>query len=50
MLISGRARVGPPESAALLEPGDYLTYPGDAPHIFEATAPGTSAVLISELR
>ena len=48
--ISGQAKVGPAEAAALLNPGDYLTYPGDAPHVFEATAPSTSAVLISELR
>ncbi|MCK2029049.1 helix-turn-helix domain-containing protein [Microbacterium galbinum] len=50
VLISGQAKVGPAGAAALLNPGDYLTYPGDAPHVFEATAPSTSAVLISELR
>ena len=33
-----------------LHPGDYLSYAGDAPHVFEALAPGTSAVLISEQR
>lgn len=50
ILISGQAQIGPAEDPVLLNPGDYLSYPGDAPHIFEATAPGTSAVLISELR
>lgn len=50
VLISGRAQIGPAEDAVLLAPGDYLSYPGDVPHVFEATEPGTSAVLISELR
>lgn len=50
VLMGGRAEVGPAEAPVLLGPGDYLTYPGDAPHVFAATAPGTSAVLISELR
>ena len=31
-----------------LSPGDYLRYPGDAPHVFEALEPGTSAVLVSD--
>ncbi len=34
----------------VLNPGDYLTYAGDVAHVFEAVEPGTSAVLISELR
>lgn len=50
ILIAGRARIGPVDEPVLLEPGDYLSYPGDAPHVFEAVVPGTSAVLISELR
>lgn len=50
VLMTGRAQVGPAEDPVLLNPGDYLTYPGDAPHVFEAVAAGTSAVLISELR
>lgn len=50
ILLAGEARVGPVDDPVALSPGDYLTYPGDAPHIFEATAAGTSAVLISELR
>ncbi|WP_426621597.1 helix-turn-helix domain-containing protein [Microbacterium sp. As-52] len=50
ILMAGQARIGPAGEPVLLNPGDYLTYPGDAPHIFEATASGTSAVLISELR
>ncbi|MDR2322978.1 MAG: XRE family transcriptional regulator [Microbacterium sp.] len=50
VLISGRALIGPPDTAEELRPGDYLSYPGDASHVFEALEPGTSAVLISELR
>ncbi len=50
ILISGQARIGPTEAPVLLNPGDYLSYAGDAPHVFEATVAGTSAVLISELR
>ncbi|WP_217183423.1 helix-turn-helix domain-containing protein [Streptomyces sp. AC495_CC817] len=50
ILLSGRAQIGPAEVPVLLRAGDYLTYPGDAPHIFEALEAGTRAVLISELR
>lgn len=50
VLVSGEALIGPAESPELLQPGDYLSYPGDAPHIFESRVDGTSAVLISELR
>ncbi|WP_336646038.1 helix-turn-helix domain-containing protein [Microbacterium sp. USHLN186] len=50
VLVSGRALVGPDDDPQLLHPGDYLSYAGDAPHVFEARMPGTSAVLISELR
>ena len=31
-----------------LGPGDYISYPGDAGHVFEALAPGTWATLIVE--
>jgi quercetin dioxygenase-like cupin family protein len=48
VLVSGRGRVGPADAPYELNPGDYLSYPGDAPHIFEALTPGTSAVLVSE--
>jgi quercetin dioxygenase-like cupin family protein len=33
-----------------LAPGDFITYAGDAPHIFEALESGTRAVLVSEAR
>lgn len=50
ILISGQAQIGPAGEPVLLNPGDYISYPGDSSHIFEAMVPGTSAVLISELR
>ncbi|MGW4891871.1 helix-turn-helix domain-containing protein [Kitasatospora sp. NPDC004240] len=48
VLSSGRALVGPPEQPVELGPGDYVSYPGDAPHIFRALAPDTAAVLVME--
>jgi len=50
VLVSGEALIGPSDAPELLHPGDYLSYAGDAAHIFEARRPGTSAVLVSELR
>lgn len=48
VLMSGRALIGPTDAPVELAPGDYIAYPGDAPHIFEALEPGTQAVLVSE--
>ncbi|WZH35990.1 MAG: helix-turn-helix domain-containing protein [Microbacterium enclense] len=48
VLVSGRGRVGPADEAFELSPGDYLSYAGDAPHVFEALIPGTSAVCVVE--
>lgn len=48
VVASGRALVGPPGEPVELGPGDYITYPGDAPHVFEALSPGTSAVFLME--
>lgn len=50
ILIQGAAEVGPTDAPLPLEPGDYLTYAGDAAHVFRATAVGTRAVLITEQR
>lgn len=50
VLLSGEARIGPTNAAEVLSPGDYISYPGDAPHVFEALAAGTAAVLITEVR
>jgi transcriptional regulator with XRE-family HTH domain len=48
VLGAGRALVGVAGEAAELSPGDYIRYPGDVPHVFEALEPGTRAVLVSE--
>lgn len=50
ILTAGSAKVGPSGSPATLHAGDYISYPGDAPHIFEALEAGTTAVMIDEHR
>lgn len=50
IVSSGRALVGPAGEAVEVGPGDYITYPGDVSHVFEALEPGTAAVLVSEHR
>lgn len=47
-LAAGRALVGVAEAPVELNPGDYVRYPGDVPHVFEALQPGTHAILVSE--
>lgn len=48
VLSTGRALVGPAKEPVELGPGDYVAYPGDAPHIFKALRPDTTAVIIME--
>ena len=48
VLSTGRARVGPAAQPVELRAGDYVTYPGDAPHVFEALAPDTTGVIVME--
>jgi transcriptional regulator with XRE-family HTH domain len=48
MIAAGRALAGPTDDPVRLNPGDYITYPGDAPHIFEALEPSTTAVMVLE--
>ncbi len=48
VLSAGRALVGVAGEPVELGPGDYISYPGDLPHVFEALAPRTLAVLVSE--
>jgi transcriptional regulator with XRE-family HTH domain len=48
VLCAGRARIGVMDDPEELLPGDYICYPGDVPHIFEALEPGTYGVEISE--
>ncbi|MFD1939976.1 MULTISPECIES: helix-turn-helix domain-containing protein [Nonomuraea] len=48
LLATGRALVGIADEPVELRPGDYISYPGDLPHVFEALEPSTRAVLVSE--
>ena len=48
VLTAGRLRVGPQECPVELEPGDYVSFSGAIPHVYEALEPGTSAVLVME--
>ena len=48
VLSAGRALVGVTGEPVELAPGDYIKYPGDVAHVFEALEPGTLAVLLSE--
>ncbi len=48
VLCSGRARVGLADEPVEVSPGDYVAYPGDLPHVFEALEPGTTSILVSE--
>jgi transcriptional regulator with XRE-family HTH domain len=48
VLSAGRALVGVAGQPVELVPGDYIRYPGDLPHVFEALEPRTLAVLVSE--
>ncbi|MFC4584801.1 helix-turn-helix domain-containing protein [Sphaerisporangium corydalis] len=48
VLGTGRALVGPLTEPVELNPGDYIAYPGDAPHIFEALQPDTIAIIVME--
>jgi quercetin dioxygenase-like cupin family protein len=43
-------KAGPADEAVELGPGDYVTFPGDIPHHYEALEPGTWAVLVMEHR
>ena len=48
VLSAGRALVGVAGEPVELGPGDYICYPGDLPHVFEALESRTLAVLVSE--
>jgi transcriptional regulator with XRE-family HTH domain len=45
---SGRVLAGPEGEAVELGPGDYVRYPSDVPHIFDAQEPDTFGVIIME--
>jgi len=44
----GRWRAGPVGSAVELDPGDYIRFPADRPHTYEALTPASTAVLVME--
>ena len=48
VLSAGRALVGIAESPIELAPGDYIRYPADVPHLFQALESGTHAVLLND--
>lgn len=48
VISAGRARLGPTDATEELGPGDYISYPGDVEHVFDALEPGTVAVMLSE--
>ena len=48
VLCAGRARLGLTDDPVEIGPGDYVAYPGDLPHVFEALEPGTFSVMVSE--
>jgi len=48
VLCTGRARLGLTDDPVEVGPGDYIAYPGDLPHVFEALEPGTTSVMVSE--
>jgi transcriptional regulator with XRE-family HTH domain len=48
ILGTGRVLAGPETEPVELGPGDYLRYPGDTPHVFDALEPGTLGVIIME--
>ncbi|MGH3285889.1 MAG: helix-turn-helix domain-containing protein [Streptosporangiaceae bacterium] len=48
VLSAGRALVGVAGEPVELGAGDYICYPADIRHVFQALTPGTLAVLVSE--
>ncbi|MCE0495844.1 helix-turn-helix domain-containing protein [Vibrio salinus] len=48
IISQGKALVGLADDPVELNPGDYISYPGDVPHIFQALEPDTVAVLVLE--
>lgn len=48
VVAAGRVLIGPAGDPVETEPGDYVAFPGDAPHVYEALAPGSWGVLVIE--
>jgi len=50
VVAAGRLKAGPADEPVELGPGDYIAFPGDVAHHYEALEPGTWAVLVMEHR
>ncbi|MET8010298.1 helix-turn-helix domain-containing protein [Streptomyces sp. NPDC005271] len=48
IVSTGRVLAGPHDEPVELAAGDYLSYPGDVPHICQALEPGTTCVMIMQ--
>lgn len=48
VVCHGRALVGMADEPIEVGPGDYVAYPGDEAHVFEALDPDTTVVMLSE--
>lgn len=48
IVARGRALIGPAENPVILNTGDYISYRGDEPHLFEALTDDTIAVMLIE--
>ena len=48
IITQGRARVGLTEAPEELGEGDYICYPADREHLFQALEPDTQALLVAE--
>ena len=48
IVTQGRARVGLTEAPEELGEGDYICYPADREHVFQALEPDTQALLVAE--
>ncbi|HLT11868.1 MAG TPA: helix-turn-helix domain-containing protein [Micromonosporaceae bacterium] len=48
VVAAGRMRAGPADGPVELGPGDYASFRGDLPHVYEVLEPGTWAVLMME--
>lgn len=46
VVTGGRLRLGPSDSPVELEPGDYISFSGDVPHLYEALEPATAVLLM----
>ncbi|MFH8487871.1 helix-turn-helix domain-containing protein [Streptomyces longisporoflavus] len=48
IVSTGRLLAGPIDAPEELAPGDYMSYRGDVPHLYEALTPNTTFVLIMQ--